>query len=69
MVYVGMGVVVLGRSSGGRYFTCFGLRIFSIMSDGIFAYVREESGRVGIIDYIRRIAMMSEENKTYDYVV
>lgn len=23
------------------------------MSDGIFAYVREESGRVGIIDYIR----------------
>ena len=47
------------------YFTCFGLRIFSIMSDGIFAYVREESGRVGIIDYIRRIAMMSEGNKTY----
>lgn len=35
------------------------------MSDGIFAYVREESGRVGIIDYIRRIAMMSEGNKTY----
>jgi len=43
----------------------FRLRIFSIMSDGNFAYVREESGRVGIIDYIRRIAMMSEENKTY----
>ena len=39
------------------------------MSDGIFAYVREESGRVGIIDYIRRIAMMSEENKTYDYII
>ena len=66
MVYVGTGEVDLGRSSGRvGYFTCFGLRIFPIMSDGIFAYVREESGRVGIIDYIRRIAMMSEENKTY----
>lgn len=38
------------------------------MSDGIFAYVREESGRVGIIDYIRRIAMMSEEIQSYDYL-
>lgn len=28
-----------------------------------------EDCRVGIIDYIRRIAMMSEEIKTYDYVV
>ena len=54
----GFGSIVWGQ-------VFFGLRIFSIMSDGIFAYVREESGRVGIIDYIRRIAMMSEGNKTY----
>ena len=49
MVYVRTGVVDLGRSSGSTYFTCFGLRIFSIMSDGIFAYVRERRIERGLL--------------------